>query len=225
MTQKTISTLDVLWESVLPRLSLEEQRAGLVLLRELGRGEPVSASQLAQALDAPIGEARAMLGESALRPFVYTGEDGRVEGFFGLATSPTHHRFMINGRTLGTWCAQDSLFLPELLGETAQVESKDPETGELVRLTVSPEGLEAVEPNRIVVSMVRADTADLTSATRIIATACHFIFFFASRAAGERWVAAHPQTELQSLEEAVAFGRRQNRLLFGAELARRTHAA
>lgn len=227
MTRTAVNTLDERWESIMPRLSAEEQRAGIVLLQELSKGEPVSAPQLAQALDVPIGEAHATLRESALKPFVYAAyADGepRVEGFFGLATSPTHHRFTIEDRTLWTWCAQDSLFLPELLGETARVESKDPETGEPVRLTISPEGVEAVEPKGVAVSMVQAVAADLTSARRIIATACHFIFFFVSRASGERWVAAHPQTELLSLEEAVAFGKRQNRRLFEQELARRAQA-
>ncbi|MGH7575101.1 MAG: organomercurial lyase [Longimicrobiales bacterium] len=44
-----------------------------------------------------------------------------------------HHRFEIDARTLGTWCAWDSLFIPELLGEAARVQSTDPETGEVVR--------------------------------------------------------------------------------------------
>lgn len=211
-----------LWTAAMPRLSPEEQRAGIVLLRELAGGEPIGASQLARALGASLEEAEAMLTKSALRPFVYAGKDGRVVGFWGLSTRPTHHQFTINGRRLWTWCAQDSLFLPELLGGTAQAESRDPEAGELIRLTISPVGVEAAEPKEVVVSMVRLDTADLSSAEQIMATACHFIHFFASRATGERWVTAQPQTALLSLYEAIAFGRRQNALLFGQELARRT---
>ncbi|MGH7536783.1 MAG: organomercurial lyase, partial [Gemmatimonadales bacterium] len=132
-----------------------------------------------------------------------------------------HHRFVLNGRALGTWCAQDSLFLPELLDETAEVESRDPEGDELVRLTISPSRVEAVDPAGVVVSTVKPDSPDLSSAARIMATACHFIFFFASRAAGERWVAKHPGTLLLSVKEAFAFGKRWNASLFGTELARR----
>jgi len=224
MTLSTLATLDELWQSALPRLSVGEQRAGIVLLRELSKGEPVSASQLAQALGTPIGETESLLTDSTLRPFVYAGSDGRVEGFFGLATRPTPHRLIVDGRTLWTWCAQDSLFLPELLGVTARVESRDPETGDLVHLTVSPERIEAVEPEAVTISIVRPDTADLTSAARVIATACHFIFFFADRASGERWVAAHPQTTLLSIDEAFTLGHRQNARLFGQEVARRANA-
>jgi alkylmercury lyase len=33
----------------------------------------------------------------------------------------------MNDRTLWTWCAWDSLFLPEILGHPARVTSPDPE--------------------------------------------------------------------------------------------------
>ncbi|MGH7541048.1 MAG: organomercurial lyase, partial [Gemmatimonadota bacterium] len=213
MTRDTIPTLDDTWQgwrALLPVWPPEEQRAGLMLLRELAKGEPVGAARLARALGAPTAEAEALVRGSGLSPFVYADDDGRAVGFLGLSTARTRHRFAIDGRTLWTWCAQDTLFLPELLGATAQVESSDPETGEPVRLTVSPRGIVAVEPRGVAVSMVRPDTADLTSAARIIATACHFIFFFASRATGERWAAAHPQTVLLSLDEAFTLAKRQN---------------
>jgi len=211
MTLKNSTALDQLFEAAIPGFSPEEQRAGLVLLGELAKGEPVTAAQFAEAV----------LNASALRPFVYAGEDGRVVGFFGLSTTRTHHRLLINGRTLWAWCAEDSLFLPQLLGETAQVESRDPEGGQLVRLTISPSRCEAEEPQDVSVSMLRLDTADFTSATRVIATACHYIFFFASRASGERWVAKHPGKWLLSLEEAFALAKRQNARLFARGLERR----
>lgn len=70
-------------------------------------------------------------------------------------------------------------------------------------------------------SYLRPDTVDFTSATQIMATACHHIFFFASRASGERWVAEHPGKVLLSLDEAFALARRLNAQVFGRELARR----
>jgi alkylmercury lyase len=225
MTQENISTLDRLWDgwaSRLPVLSPEEQRAGLALLRELAQGEPVAAAQLAWAIGASTADGETLLQRPALKPFIYPDERGRVVGFLGLAARPMHHRFALDGRTLWTWCAQDSLFVPELLDETAEVESRDPEGGELMRLTISPSQVEAVGPAGVVVSMVNPDATDLSSAARIMATACHFIFFFASRAAGERWVARHPATLLLSLNEAFTFGKRWNASLFGAELVRRS---
>lgn len=153
------------------------------------------------------------------------GERGEVVGFLGLSTVPAVHRFTIDGRIddrpAWTWCAQDGLFLPELLDQTARIESRDPASGEAIRLTVSPTRVEADEPKGIVVSMMPSKTADLTSAAGVIATVCHFIFFFASRASGERWAAERPGTLLLSFDEAFACGKRQNALLFRAELSRR----
>lgn len=229
MSRDEITMLDELWEATaryFPEFSPEEQRAGIELLRELAGGEPVGAAHLAQALSISVGDAEALLRESRLSPFVHADEGGRVVGFWGLSTARMHHRFTLDGQPLWTWCAVDSLFLPELLGETARVESRDPEGGELVQLTISPTGIESVEPKGVVVSMNSPDVWEISSAARVIATACHFIFFFTTRAGGERWVAKHPKTVLLSLGEAFAWGKRQNARLFGAELERRrAHAA
>jgi hypothetical protein len=65
------------------------------------------------------------------------------------------------------------------------------------------------------------DVWQVSSAIRVISSACHFIFFFTSRASGERWVATHAQTMLLSLNEALTLARRQNARMYGAELARR----
>jgi alkylmercury lyase len=223
MTPNDITTANDLWEAAcchFPVVSHEEQRAGLVLLRELARGEPVAMAQLARALAKPAEAAEAFVTDSALSPFVHKDEGGRIQGFYGLSVTPTHHQLTINGSRLWAWCAPDTLLYPELLRATAVVETRDPETGELVRLTVSPDQIEAMEPTEVVSSIRRPEAWDATSAARIMATACHFNFFFASRESGERWVEKQPETILQSLDAVYAFIKRVNAHLFGAELAR-----
>lgn len=158
MTRKYTTTADELWEAAcchFPVVSQEEQRAGIVLLQELAGGEPVAIAQLARALGTSVEMAEALTRDSALSPFVHSGEEGRVQGFFGLSVTPTHHQLTVNGRKLWAWCAADSFEHPELLGHTAEIESRDPETGQLIRLTVSPARIEAVEPTSVVVSMRR----------------------------------------------------------------------
>jgi hypothetical protein len=49
-----------------------------------------------------------------------------------------HHEFRVKAQMLCTWCAWDSLFIPIVLGDTAHVSPPDPQTRELVRVTVSP---------------------------------------------------------------------------------------
>lgn len=218
-----IVMMDELWEAArrqFPVVPQEEQRVGIVLLRELARGEPVTIGQLAEALGTPVERAEALTRDSALSPFVHADEEGRIQGFYGLSVAPTPHQLTVSGRKSWAWCAADTLEHPELLGETVEIESRDPETGQLIRLTVSPAGVEAVEPTGVAVSWRRPETWDVTSAAQIMASACHFIFFFASRESGKRWIVKHPETFLLSLDEAFAFVRRSNAHMFGAELAR-----
>jgi alkylmercury lyase len=204
-------------------LSPDEQHAGILLLGELAHGEPVTIAHFAYVLGIPTAKAEVLVKDSALRRFINQDETDRIVGFIGLSLQPTHHLFVVNGRKLWTWCAQDALFLPELLGATAEIESTDPETGQTVRLTVSADRVEAVETDGIVVSLIQPGTMDQSSAARIMATACGHIFFFSSRASGENWQTKHgePETILLSLGEAIAIAKRDNARLFGTEFAQR----
>jgi len=74
-----------------------------------------------------------------LRALIYRDDRDRVAAFAGLAVLPMHHRFAADGSQLYWWCACDSLFLPELLGKRALVESACPETGTLIRVSVAPD--------------------------------------------------------------------------------------
>lgn len=229
MAKTRIPTLDQYWEGLaagLPAFSPEEQRVAVTLYRELAKGQPVDAAQLARALGVSSLEARALLARDAIKAFVYPDEQGRVLGFGGLAAAPMHHRFEVEGRSLWTWCAWDSLFIPEILGRQARVTSPDPENGELVELLVSPDRIESAEPKDAVVSFVLPDANDfVTSAANVMAKFCHFVFFFTSRASGERWTAKHPGTFLYSPGEAFALAKRLNARNFGPELARRASSA
>jgi alkylmercury lyase len=190
-------TLDEYWAALqphLPSFSPEEQRTAVTLYRELAKGKPVDEARLACALGMSTAEARALLQRDSIKGLVYADSRELVIGFGGLAAAPTmHHRIEIDGRDLSTWCAWDSLFIPEILGRPARVASRDPESGEHVRLVVTPERIEWVEPNEAVISFIRPDAQVFgISAANVMARFCHFIFFFASRSSGERWTAKKP---------------------------------
>ena len=62
-------------------------------------------------------------------PGVFSDSERRIIGYWGLSiaaayTSP--HQLTIDGQKLSAWCAWDTLFLPQLLGTPAEVESKSP---------------------------------------------------------------------------------------------------
>ena len=224
MTTARIPTLDQYWEGLaanLPSFSPEEQSVAVTLYRELAKGQAVDAAQLGRALGVSAAEGRALLARDSIKAFVYSDDQGRVLGFGGLAVGEMQHRFEVDGRILWTWCAWDSLFIPEILGKPARVTSPDPENGAVIRLLVSPDGIESAEPGDAVVSFVLPDAHDFqTSAANVMATFCHFVFFFTSRSSGERWMTKHPGTFLYSLQEAFTLAKRLNAKNFGRELAR-----
>lgn len=209
----------------LPIVPPEDQRIALVALEQLTKGEPLSVANLADALGAREETVEAFVKDSALSPFIHVDENRRVSGLWGLSVVPTHHQLMIDGRTLWAWCAVDTLLYAQLLDNTVEVQTRDPETQQVNRLRLSPTRIEHAEPTDIAVSMVQPQTADFRSNTRLRASACHFIFFFASRASGERWQEKHPETVLLTLEEAFNFAQHANMRVFGAEVARRRATA
>ena len=172
------------------------------LMRELAQGRPVPKERVDQIIaDMKIDREGAyrLLGEVAERD-----ADKNVFGIMGLSLNDTPHRFYVNGARMSAWCALDTLFLPTVLGRTASVESKSPVSRERVRLTVSPKGVEEVDPAGTVVSMVIVDPADadMASVEAIWGAFCHHIFFFASHEEAERWAAGRDDIEILSVEEA-----------------------
>jgi alkylmercury lyase len=143
------------------------------LLRELTEGEPVWPAALAAAAGRDEHDVTAAL---AIWPNVRRDEQGRVEAFGGLSLRPTKHRFEVGGRRVYTWCAWDTLFLPALLDDHAQVQSTCPMTGTEMRLTVAPERVLATHPEDIRVSF---PAPGLTSTEDIVESFCCHVHFLA----------------------------------------------
>jgi alkylmercury lyase len=96
------------------------------------------------------------------------------------------HRLTVAGHTLYAWCAFDTLFLPELFGATAEVESQCPTTDERITLTVTGTELTNVRPEATVLSYLDTDEP---LDQHVINTFWHFIHFFANPAAADEWTA------------------------------------
>ncbi len=199
-----------------PKLSAPEQRIAVGLYRLLAEGKPVSPDRVAQHLGLSAALIREVINSW---PAVYFDDEKNVVGFWGLALGEMPHRFKVAGRQLYTWCAWDSLFIPELLGKKAEVESTCPISGEIISLTVGPTGVENFSPDGAVVSFLSPTTSfDMN----IIASFCHYILFFSSEETGKKWIADHEDTSLLGVEDAYEIGRLFNRKAFGAALKERT---
>ena len=180
----------------------------LQVVRSLANGRPVTGEQVDQIV-ADLGIARDE-ADQFLRGISERDADNSIVGIMGLSLNDHPHRFDVNGTRMRTWCAEDALYLPAMLKQTATVESESPLSKEKVRLTVSPERVEEVSPAGAVVSMVIVDPdkADMSSAQAIWGTFCHHIFFFASREEAEQWAAGRDDIEILSMDEGLELGKR-----------------
>lgn len=142
-------------------------------------------------------------------------QDGSVVGFWGLAIPEMSHRFDVDGKTLFTWCAYDALFLPELIGRSAKLRSKDPVSGEEITLTVHPDRIEDPNPEENVMSFLDPTTR---FDENVILNFCNYVHFFSSIESGSKWVAENRGTFLLSLDDSFQLARRTNHAKFGAAL-------
>jgi alkylmercury lyase len=174
----------------------------LALLRLLGQGRPVTAGALAQATDRTEGE---VVGRLRGWHNVERDQAGHIVAFSGLALRPTAHAFRVGTRQLHTWCAWDTLFLPALLREIADVRSACPVTRSVVELVVAPDGVTSARPADLHVSfppLAATDTADITGSF-----CCH-VFFLAGADAARRWRETRVEDSVFDVDAAFELGRR-----------------
>jgi len=207
--QRDLQDLVTLMLSLFPeefmKLNADEQRVSIQVYQLLAEGRPVSVKEIATALALPEDHVTTILKGW---PGVYYDDEERIIGFWGLALPEMTHRFEIDGRTLYTWCAWDSLFIPELIKKTAHVESPCPVTRNKIRLTVTPEGVQHVEPAGAVMSFVRPAADKIRE--DVILNFCHYIYFFSSDEAGSQWISENTGTFLLSIKDAHYLGRKKN---------------
>jgi alkylmercury lyase len=191
-----------------PALSDEQQQLALNLYRLLAEGQPVEHDQLATSTDLQPVHVTEILSDL---PGVYLDDSERVIGFWGLTITPMAHRLLVDDRVLYAWCAWDTLFVPGLIGKPVEVRSACPTTGTPVALTV--DGLEVADiaPDGTVLSFLHRDQPFDADA---IATFCHYVHFFADRAAAEQWTRQHEGTFVISLADGVEIARLANAARF-----------
>ena len=172
------------------------------LLALLARGEPVTDKRLAAATNRPPGEVNAAL---ARWPNVHRDDRGAVVAFSGLTLQPTEHRFQAGGRELYSWCAWDTLFLPALLEQPADVRSTCPLTGTPVRLRVDAGGIAGSEPADLGVSFPPLAS---TSTASIVESFCRHVHFLAGQETARRWLSEHPGGRVLAPSDAYEVGQR-----------------
>ncbi len=165
------------------------------LLFLLGKG-PVSPEQLATAMHSTRSEVEAFLQSSNL----VVAPSGTIH------LPPGLHQIHLDGETFTmAGCALDTLLFPLLIGRSARVVSTCPATGKEIRLTVTPERIEDLDPRGAVVSLRLP--GETTSAWNARETICAYGHFFVDREHASIWSALHPEAVLLSVEEAAHLAR------------------
>lgn len=188
-----------------PVMDITEQRLALKLYRLLSEGDAVSIENLSECAALPSSEVKTILNSW---PGVSYDDNHRITAFWGLAIDETQHRLEINGKTVYTWCAWDTLFIPELLNANAHVSSNCALSGDEIILNLSPDGIESFRPDQVMVSFLVPDETEFKE--NITGSFCQHVFFLRSDEAGKRWAGTHPGTFLLSLDEAFAIGKKMN---------------
>ena len=144
------------WATHYAGLSQEESDRRVLgfsaLVQGIARSGAISPEEFASKLSIEPSRAKDLFAELA-RMGVQIDEQGNVVGA-ALTARQTAHRIQVGGKELYAWCALDTLFIPGLLGEEAEVSSTCPASGEPVRITVTPDGVRDFRPADAVVSIV-----------------------------------------------------------------------
>jgi alkylmercury lyase len=178
-------------------------------------GEPVSLDTLTRALACERWHVAQVLEQY---PEVEYDPRGNLVGA-GLTLRPTPHQLVLEERSLYTWCAPDALYMPVVLGQSAQILSACPVTGTRIEVTLTPEHLEALRPASTVVTIARDGrmVKRLKETGCIRQDCCENQFFFASGEVVAPWISEHTDFLVVPVEEAFegmrAFARHQMALV------------
>jgi alkylmercury lyase len=175
------------------------RRIAVGLYDLLAQGDPVPEVELAArtGLDPELVAARLQRWTN-----VFRDRRERITGYGGLSLFEMGHSFHAQGgRPIYAWCALDPFLVVPLIGRSARVESRDPTSGKPVTMTVTPSGIEDLQPSSAVVSILRPDRG---FGADVIQSFCHFVLNFASATSAESW--ASERADIVILPTAEAFG-------------------
>lgn len=132
-------------------------------------------------------------------------QDGDVTVAYPFSRSETPHEVSLDGRHANAMCAVDALGIPYMLGEQAKIASRDPVSGQAIRVSVGEDGKLAWSPrSAVAVIGTTEDGGPLAS------VCCPSTNLFASAQTAHNYLGTHPSVSatVVSISEAAASGRR-----------------
>lgn len=188
-----------------PTLDADGRAIAKAIYALLARGVPTTDEQIAAETGIPLDQ---VASKVASWNGVFRDRDQQIVGFWGLTvTEMPPHRFRVGDANMYAWCAWDTLFLPGILDTTADVHSTDPNSGETVTLTVTPDGITQRSHDQMVVSFLMPE-GEFTD--DVVQSFCHYVHFFTDPQSAKNWTATHDHTFAVPLDEAFDIGQRWN---------------
>lgn len=158
---------------------------------ELLKGKPLHPVLFAKLMDVPINKAHEII-----QLYGETNKEGDITGYLGLSLNKTAHQLNFDNKSLYAWCAMDTILLPRYLIHRWEIISKDPITGNHVKLSISDNLLEWTKPVPVFISwMEKADSCDIRSSF------CQYSYFFESELSANKWQIKNPIANIYPVEQ------------------------
>jgi len=166
-------------------------------IQALAKGNPVSPAQLANTWNMPLDQVQAILKQAEENGRVEINTKGDLVGAV-LSLNPTEHQISMDNHRFYAWCAYDALYAPGVIGKPAQIISKDPVTGKMIQVSITPDRVEEVQPESAVVSVVGAG-GDMRAGPK--SSRCTHMLFFESQDSAEQWMQSRTGVSILRVEE------------------------
>lgn len=170
----------------------------------LATGRPVTPSAFARAAGLPLARALDVLSCHRLG----TDSAGHITELFGFSLSPTLHRLELNSVAIYSCCAVVAHVVPIVLAKPAAIESVDPVSRRVVRITLSPMDIAEVHPETATSTFVLTDAESLAAGAS--SAFCSHVRHFDSSETAHQFAALDsrryvlPLLELHSAAHAIA---------------------
>ncbi len=165
----------------------------LTVQKELLKEHSLSIDKVAELLQTSKDEANIISNQ-----FGEKDEQGKIVAFAGLSLIPTNHSFRVDFKQFYTWCAADAIIFPQLLGVPANIQSKDPITGEEITLSIWFNEISRNSHKDIYISWVdKIDQCDIRNSM------CNRTHFFSSKNSASQWQEKNTDARIFSVKRIL----------------------
>jgi len=196
-------SLEKLFINAFPDLDQPGQQQALQLYLLLAKGENVSIDLLASTLNLSTDDTEQLLTSWTGVSF---NEQGLIDGFWGISTKETSHRFVVNQTTLYTWCAWDLLFMPIIYQQTIKAATTCPVSGHTIELTITPDGIEKAKPDTAMITFIKPSLEKIKE--DVTGSFCQYVFFVDSEETGHQWQQQRSDGFLLNLKQGFNLGKK-----------------